>query len=513
MTTAVSLLPALAYYVDSFDPVLFHVWGSLSVRWYGVAYVCGFVLGYLVWRKAVKDRLVALEREDVETLLTWAIAGVLVGGRLGYMLLYDFGGFVKNPLSIVRVDQGGMSFHGGMLGVVIAMAIVARVKKLSFWQIGDLCAVAAPFGLLLGRLANFVNGELWGRLTTKPWAVIFPNAPYLPTEATVYYETPFASGLANPRHPSQLYEAILEGVVLGALMLGLYFAKKGLLARKAPGLAGGVFLVFYAFSRIFCERFREPDASLFFGLTRGTLYSLVMAAAGALVVLIVTKKALSHMKKEETKPAPAFHADKSRFDKGAANWDENAERKARSNALAEEYGRIIDTLEAKPDLFDYGCGTGQSILPVASKCASVTGGDFSQGMLAKFLENAKAARLNNVKSLACDLAASPVPDARFDMLTCSMTMHHIEDTAGLLAKFAALLKSGGHVALADLETEDGSFHGDEGGVAHKGFDKEAFAKLLSGAGFVDIEVKTIYRMKKEAAGREYPLFLATARKP
>jgi phosphatidylglycerol---prolipoprotein diacylglyceryl transferase len=299
MTSILPAFPTLAYFVDSFDPVILHIWGPLSIRWYGVAYVCGFVCGYLVWLKAVKDRLVSLKRDDVELLLTWAIAGVIIGGRLGFMLFYDFANFVADPLVIVRVNEGGMSFHGGALGVTIALAIVAWRKKLPFWEIGDLCVAAVPFGLLFGRLANFVNGELWGRISTVSWAVIFPRAEYLPTEATVYYETSLGSGLANPRHPSQLYEALLEGVLLGAIMLALFWFRKGLIPKKAPGLVSGLFLVIYAFCRIFCEAFREPDASLILGLSRGTFYSLIMAMAGAAIVAYATSRALKRLRKGE----------------------------------------------------------------------------------------------------------------------------------------------------------------------------------------------------------------------
>lgn len=515
MISSFAFLPALAYFVNDFDPEILHIWGPLAIRWYGVAYVCGFIAGGLVWRKAIKDGLVSMKWEDMESVFTWVIAGVLVGGRLGYMLFYDFGGLLADPLSIIRVDQGGMAFHGGMLGVVIAMAIVARRRKLSFLGIADMCAMAAPFGLFFGRMANFVNGELWGHITSVPWAMVFPKSGYLPTEPTVYYESAFGSGLANPRHPSQLYEALLEGVLLGAVMLVLFWFRKGIIPKKAPGFVGGVFIVFYAAFRIFCELFREPDAGLILGVSRGTFYSLLMALAGAGAVIFITLRTLSTMKKENLAGNDAnavFKAAKARFDKGAATWDENSERKARSNAIAAEYGRIIDALPQKPELFDYGCGTGQSILPVAGKCARVVGGDFSEGMLGKFTENAKSLGLDNAGTLCCDLASQTAPDARFDMITSSMTLHHIADIPAILGKFATMLRSGGVIALVDLETEDGSFHGNEEGVAHKGFDKAAFARMMEAAGFDDVAVKTIYHMRKEEAGREFPLFLATGRR-
>ena len=276
-----SAIPALAYMVMPFDhPVILHIWGSLVIRWYGVAYLCGFVCGYLLWLKAVKSGRTILTREQVEELLTWAIAGVLFGGRIGYMLFYDWGSFLADPLILIRIDQGGMSFHGGCIGVALAVFFVAWRRKLTYWQVGDLCAMAAPFGLFFGRLANFINGELWGRITTVRWAMIFPQAPYDPTQPTVNLETATLHGLANPRHPSQLYEAALEGLVLGAIMLILYWRGKESVTKKIPGLASGLFLLIYAAARITCEVFREPDAALIMGMSRGTFYSLIMIVAG-----------------------------------------------------------------------------------------------------------------------------------------------------------------------------------------------------------------------------------------
>ncbi|HNX05197.1 MAG TPA: prolipoprotein diacylglyceryl transferase, partial [Opitutales bacterium] len=153
------------------------------------------------------------------------------------------------------------------------------------WHIGDLAAAAAPLGLFFGRLANFVNGELWGNITTVRWAVIFPKAPHIATEATVYYETALGSGYANPRHPSTLYEAALEGIVLGTILIWLFWRKNGALPKALPGLLSGLFLILYAAARMFCERFREPDAGLILGLSRGTFYSLFMIVAGAGIIM------------------------------------------------------------------------------------------------------------------------------------------------------------------------------------------------------------------------------------
>ena len=283
------IINALAYFVDSFNPVLLHIYGPLSVRWYGVAYIMGFLGGYLLWIRASKTGRTSLGREQIDELLTWAIAGVLVGGRLGYMLFYDLADFISNPLSIIRIDQGGMSFHGGLLGVAATVAIVAKRKKLPLWEIGDLCAMAAPIGLFFGRIANFVNGELWGKISSVKWAMIFPNAPVDETAPTVSYASVFGELLANPRHPSQLYEATLEGLLLGGVMLFLYW-RRDCIAKKRPGLLSGLFLIVYAAARIVCEIFREPDAAFILGLSRGTFYSLLMAIAGILLVLRATTK-------------------------------------------------------------------------------------------------------------------------------------------------------------------------------------------------------------------------------
>jgi phosphatidylglycerol---prolipoprotein diacylglyceryl transferase len=292
-----TLFPAFAYFVDDFDPVILHLYGPLSIRWYGVAYLLGFLGGYLLWRRAVSTGRTSLSREQVEELLTWAIGGVLVGGRLGYMLLYDFGAFVHNPLILFRIYDGGMSFHGGLAGVALAVAIVGRKDKLPFWEIGDLCAMAAPVGIFFGRIANFVNGELWGKVSSASWAMIFPNAPYDSSEPTVSFDTAQVVCNANPRLPSQLYEAFFEGIVLGALMLVLYWWGRGSMTKKYPGLLSGIFLFAYAFARIFCELFREPDAALIMGLSRGTFYSSLMVVAGCAVVVGV----LANAKKSRAK--------------------------------------------------------------------------------------------------------------------------------------------------------------------------------------------------------------------
>lgn len=245
---------------DSLDPVAFSLLG-FDVRWYGLAYLAGFVLGgYLVHRVARRWGI-ELTFDDILSLVLYAAIGVIVGGRLGYVVFYAGDYYLSNPLSIFSLREGGMSFHGGMVGVLIAGIFAARSLKMPFLTLTDLGTIVAPVGLFLGRLANFMNGELWGRVTTSPWGIVFPDAGPL------------------PRHPSQLYEAGLEGFVLLAILL--------LLARKLPpyprGTFTGVFLTGYGIARFLVEFVREPDAQLGLlagGLTMGQLLSLPLIAAG-----------------------------------------------------------------------------------------------------------------------------------------------------------------------------------------------------------------------------------------
>ncbi len=208
---------------------------------------------------------------------------------------------------------------------------------------------------------------------------------------------------------------------------------------------------------------------------------------------------------------PENSNDSARFDKGAASWDANAFRTARANTVARLFGKIIVKLPQRPDLFEYGCGTGQSILPVAGKCRSVTGCDFSEAMLEKFRENAAAKGVENAFTIRCDLRSDPLPSARYDIVVCSMTLHHVEDIAELIGKFALLLRPGGTVALVDLEKEDGSFHGDNTGVAHFGFTREEILGAMSDAGFAECTYASAGGYVKPCGARiaSFPTFLAT----
>lgn len=264
---------------------------EFALRWYALAYLAGLLIGWriivaLMRRPRLWGGVAPMRPEQVEELLTWVVAGVILGGRLGFVLFYEPGYYLSHPAEIIKVWQGGMSFHGGFLGVVLAAWAWARRNGIAALRLADALAVAAPVGLLLGRLANFINAELWGRPTDAPWGVIFPG------EAAQH--CPGIVG-ACARHPSQLYEAGLEGLLLGLVLLVL--VRRGGLAR--PGLALGVFLAGYGLARFVVEFFRQADARFItpdnplghvlggpvWGITMGQLLSLPMVAVGAGFIL------------------------------------------------------------------------------------------------------------------------------------------------------------------------------------------------------------------------------------
>ncbi|WP_370689941.1 prolipoprotein diacylglyceryl transferase [Neorhizobium galegae] len=256
------------------DPVAFSI-GPLAVHWYGLAYVAGIMLGWFYARRLAangslwKDGQPPITAAQLDDFLVWVAAGIVLGGRIGYILFYDMGAVAANPIRAIEIWNGGMSFHGGFIGATIAMIIFARRNAIPVWSMFDTVAAVVPFGLFFGRIANFINGELWGRLSSAPWAVVFPTGG------------PFS------RHPSQLYEAGLEGIVLVLVLALLIFRFKAL---KIPGTIAGTFVVGYALCRIFVEFFREPDAQLGYllgtnWLTMGMVLSLPMIAAGVWAIL------------------------------------------------------------------------------------------------------------------------------------------------------------------------------------------------------------------------------------
>ena len=269
------MFPPLAYWVDNLSPFFIHFWGNVGIRWYGLAYVCGFLAGgWLMVRYARAGRS-SLPANQVADFILALVMGVLIGGRVGYFLFYDFDLFVHQPLVLFRVWEGGMASHGGFIGVALAVWWFARRSGIPFLHLADLQASAVSVGLLLGRIANFINGELWGTISTVSWAVIFPkSAPD---------GTPVA--MIPPRHPSQLYEVALEGALLLAFMQWRVWKTNVL--RTQPGRLCGEYMVSYAAVRIFCEIFREPDAgvSLILGLSRGTFYSLFLAVVGGALIV------------------------------------------------------------------------------------------------------------------------------------------------------------------------------------------------------------------------------------
>jgi phosphatidylglycerol---prolipoprotein diacylglyceryl transferase len=247
------------------DPVAFEI-GPLAIRWYALAYLTGFIVGWRYSLHLARLAPVGPTPRDVDDFLTWAVFGVILGGRIGYVLFYDLPRYLAEPLEILKVWHGGMSFHGGMTGVILAMIVFAYRRGFSPFALGDIVAAAAPIGLFLGRIANFLNGELYGRVTDLPWGVVFP----------------YTDG--QPRHPSQLYEALAEGPLLFALLFVLAHRQD---VRRRPGLVGGAFLIGYGVIRFLIEFVREPDAQLGFlwlGATMGQLLSLPMIAVGAAFV-------------------------------------------------------------------------------------------------------------------------------------------------------------------------------------------------------------------------------------
>ena len=254
---------ALAF--PAIDPVAVEI-GPVAIRWYALAYVLGLVIGWQYVRYLAGRRIEGLTRRHADDLVVWCTLGVVVGGRLGYVLFYQPGYYFAHPGEIPVVWQGGMSFHGGLLGVLVVVVLYARLMKINLLSIGDAICAAAPIGLFFGRMANFINGELYGRASDVSWAMVFPT------------------GGPEPRHPSQLYEAVLEGIVLFAILA--VATHVGRLVQR-PGTLAGIFFVGYGVARIVSEVFREPDAFLGFimpGLTMGQVLSLPMLLLGIFLI-------------------------------------------------------------------------------------------------------------------------------------------------------------------------------------------------------------------------------------
>lgn len=271
-------MPVLTLAFPVFDPIAVAI-GPFAIRWYALAYIGGIVLGWLYARALIKSTRLwggpaPITVADFDDFILWVTLGIILGGRAGYVLFYNLDFFVQNPAEIIELWKGGMSFHGGFLGCVVAVLAFCWKRKLPVASLGDITCAVAPIGLLLGRLANFINSELWGRPAdaSVPWRMVFPNGGPL------------------PRHPSQLYEAGLEGVAL-FLILALMI-RAGALRR--PGLILGSFIALYGVARIIGELFREPDPQLGFlwgGLTMGMLLSLPMIIAGVIAIVFALRHA------------------------------------------------------------------------------------------------------------------------------------------------------------------------------------------------------------------------------
>lgn len=271
----------MAIVINPIDPVAFSVFG-LPIRWYALAYIAGFVIGFYLFRYFTRNKNdeIYLEKKQLDDFVTFIVLGVIIGGRLGYVLFYNLPFFIENPLEILMLWRGGMSFHGGLLGVIIATFLFVWKNKFSdksiprnAFRLLDILSVVAPVGIGLGRVANFINMEVMGRITQSPFGVVFVGGP------------------DYPRHPSPLYEATLEGLVLFIMMLLLYTKTK---IRRYPGVTSGLLCVFYAGFRIFCEQFRQPDAQIGFltswGLTMGQMLSGIMFVIGIGVLYWAIKK-------------------------------------------------------------------------------------------------------------------------------------------------------------------------------------------------------------------------------
>jgi phosphatidylglycerol---prolipoprotein diacylglyceryl transferase len=290
-----------AYYLHDLDPIIFRIYDNVGPRWYGLAYVLAFICSYVLLRILAKTGYADLSVEKVGDFITGcALFGVIIGGRLGYVFFYK-PEMLREPLSILRVWEGGMSSHGGMLGVLLFTLYYSYRHKISWMNLGDNLVVTAPLGLFFGRCANFINGELYGRITNLPWAMQFPKElldhpaeadrgiatctqidPSLTTPdaiiSAVHGQPQVATALRSiltPRHPSQLYEAFFEGIVLFAI---LWFVRTR--TRQPNGVLTGLFLILYAVFRIVIEHFREPDATLIGPFTRGQFFSFFLIAIG-----------------------------------------------------------------------------------------------------------------------------------------------------------------------------------------------------------------------------------------
>ena len=262
--------------IHNFDPVALD-FGLFEIRWYSLSYIVGIILAwiyskYLITKISKNNyNFISIKSSQFDDLIIYLVLGIVIGGRIGYVFFYNFDYYTNNFPEIFKIWYGGMSFHGGLIGVVIATLIFSKISKINFFKFSDIIACAAPIGIFLGRIANFINGELYGKISNLPWAIIFPMGGHL------------------PRHPSQIYEAIFEGLILFIIINFLAIQKK-LLFKS--GFISGFFLILYSIFRIICENFREPDLHLGYYLnyfSMGTLLSIATFTIGCLIIIFINK--------------------------------------------------------------------------------------------------------------------------------------------------------------------------------------------------------------------------------
>ena len=247
-------------FINNFDPVALEIF-SFEIRWYSLAYIVGILIGWILAKKIIRN---SDQKKKFDDYISYLIIGIIIGGRLGYVSIYNFNYYINNPFDIFKIWQGGMSFHGGLIGIIFASILFARKHNQNIFLYLDIVALVAPIGIFFGRIANFINSELYGTITSVPWAVIFIQIDNL------------------PRHPSQLYEAFLEGIILFLLLI--YFKNKFL---NKPGVISGLFLIFYSIFRFISEFYRVPDEQLgymFLNLSMGQVISLIFVLSGILLI-------------------------------------------------------------------------------------------------------------------------------------------------------------------------------------------------------------------------------------
>lgn len=249
----------------SINPIAFNI-GPLSVTWYSLSYVMGIICGWIYLNRLIStNKESKITKNNIDDFVSWAIIGIVIGGRLGYVLIYDPARYLSSPVDILKTYEGGMSFHGGIIGLIISAIIFCKINKIPFLNFLDVVSIVAPIGLFLGRIANFINAELYGRITDVPWAFVFPGSDEL------------------PRHPSQLYEAFLEGIVLFIVQRYAYSTS----AKNKPGYLTGQFLILYSVFRILIEFFREPDFKvgyLAYYFTMGQVLCVPMLLIGVILI-------------------------------------------------------------------------------------------------------------------------------------------------------------------------------------------------------------------------------------